>query len=209
MNPARTMRRAAWQASMLGLRRGPHITRYFMYQRLRKIGAELQLRPGRVVSVSHSEPLAELLAIKAEEMIIADYPEQNLLSLGMADDSVDYVVSDQVLEHVEGNPYQAVAECHRILRPGGVSVLTTCFINPIHGCPSDFWRFTPEALTLLHQGWSEVIEVGGWGNFEAWSVIRDGLRFEGVPDATWHPLHRIAMHNDPLWPIVTWIIARK
>ncbi len=203
------MRRAAWQASMLGLRRGPHITRYFMYQRLRKIGAELQLRPGRVVSVSHSEPLAELLAIKAEEMIIADYPEQNLLSLGMADDSVDYVVSDQVLEHVEGNPYQAVAECHRILRPGGVSVLTTCFINPIHGCPSDFWRFTPEALTLLHQGWSEVIEVGGWGNFEAWSVIRDGLRFEGVPDATWHPLHRIAMHNDPLWPIVTWIIARK
>jgi SAM-dependent methyltransferase len=180
-----------------------------MYQRLRKIGADLHLLPGSVVSVSHSEALAQVLGIEAVEMIFADYPEHNLLSLGMADDSVDYVLSDQVLEHVEGDPYQAVAECHRVLRPGGVSVLTTCFINPIHACPRDFWRFSADALALLHQDWSEVIEVGGWGNFEAWSVIRDGLRFEGVPDATWHPLHRIAMHNDPLWPIVTWIIARK
>lgn len=209
MNPARAMRRAAWQASMIGLRRGPHITRYFMYQRLRMIGADLHLPPGKIVSVSHSEALADVLGIEAVEMLSADYPEHNLLSLGMADDSVDYVLSDQVLEHVEGDPYQAVAECHRVLRPGGVSVLTTCFINPIHGCPRDFWRFTADALALLHQDWSEVIEVGGWGNFEAWSVIRAGLRFEGVPDATWHPLHRIAMHNDPVWPIVTWIIARK
>jgi len=83
------------------------------------------------------------------------------------------------------------------------------FLNPLHACPKDFWRFTPDALSLLHQDWSEIIEVGGWGNFATWSLVQDGLRFTGVPSANWHPLHKIAMYNDPLWPIVTWIIARK
>ena len=209
MRLSRKIRQFAWQASMTGLRRGPHVTRYYMYNRLQKLGSDLQLKPGRVLSVSHSDKLASLLGIKANEIVSADYPEHNFLSLNFPDSSFDYVISDQVLEHVEGDPYKAVSECHRILRPGGISVLTTCFINPIHACPKDFWRFTPDALSLLNQDWSEIIEVGGWGNFATWSLVQDGLRFTGIPNAKWHPLHKIAMHNDPLWPIVTWIIARK
>jgi len=180
-----------------------------MYNHLEKLGRKLQFNAGRTLSVSHSDRLASVLGIEASEVVLADYPEHNLLSLNFPDSSFDYLLSDQVLEHVEGDPYQAIRECHRVLRPGGISILTTCFINPIHSCPKDFWRFTPDALSLLHQDWSEIIEVGGWGNLAVWSVVEDGLRFEGVPNAPWHPLHRIAMHNDPLWPIVTWIIARK
>lgn len=209
MRLSNKIRQFAWQASMTGLHRGPHITRYYMYNCLQKLGQDLQLRPGRVLSVSHSDKLASLLGIEANEMVSADYPEHNFLSLNFPDSSFDYVISDQVLEHVEGDPYKAVSECHRILRPGGISILTTCFIKPIHTCPKDFWRFTPDALSLLHQDWSEILEVGGWGNFATWSLVQDGLRFTGIPNAKWHPLHKIAMHNDPLWPIVTWIIARK
>ncbi len=209
MNLYRNLRKLGWQASMTGLARGPHITRYYMYDHLGKVGQQNSFHPGRTLSVSHSDRLAEVLGIKPSELITADYPEHNLLALGFPDSSFDYVLSDQVLEHVEGDPYKAIQECHRILRPGGISVLTTCFINPIHACPKDFWRFTPDALALLHQNWSDIIAVGGWGNFDAWSIVQDGLRFAGIPHATWHPLHKIATHNDPLWPIVTWLIARK
>jgi len=195
---------------MKGLPRGPHnITRYFMYNRLGSIGSLLPYRTGRVLSISHSANLGDYLGLQPTGVTEANYPDHNLLSLNFADNSYDFVLSDQVLEHVEGNPQRAIDECYRILKPGGVAVHTTCFINPVHGVPNDFWRFTPEALCLLHQTWSEIIEFGGWGNFEVWSVVKDGLRAEGIPHAKWHPLHRLATKNDPLWPIVTWIVAKK
>jgi len=194
---------------MMGLARGPHITRYYMYDRLQSVGRRLPNRNGRVLSISHSGNLVELIGLRPSEIVHADYPEHNVLSLALPDDSFDYVLSDQVLEHVEGDPYQAITECHRVLRPGGIALHTTCFMNPVHGAPMDFWRFTPFALSLLHRNWSEIIEVGGWGNFQVWSVVHDGIRFDGVPHAKWHPLHQIAVDNDPLWPIVTWIVARK
>lgn len=205
----RRVRNVAWRASMLGLSRGPNITRYYMYARLRAIGPTLPNRSGRVLSISHSENLADLVGLEPSEIVPANYPEHNFLSLAFEDESFDHVLSDQVLEHVEGNPQKAIDESHRVLRPGGLAIHTTCFINPIHGVPKDFWRFTPAALSLLHSNWREIIEVGGWGNFWVWSVIRDGMRFTGVPHAKWHPLHGLAVKNDPLWPIVTWIVARK
>jgi SAM-dependent methyltransferase len=209
LNIYRKIRKLAWRASMTGLARGPHITRYYMYNRLQSIGAKLPNKGGRVLSISHSAKLAELLGLQPTEIVSADYPEHNVLSLDFPDSVFDYVLSDQVLEHVEGDPYKAIAECHRVLRPGGIALHTTCFIIPVHGAPKDFWRFTPEALSLLHQDWSQVIEVGGWGNFQVWSVVQDGMQFVGVPHAKWHPLHRLALKNDPLWPIVTWIAAKK
>jgi SAM-dependent methyltransferase len=159
--------------------------------------------------MSHSENLDDLLGLDSAEIVSANYPEHDLVALNFPDESFDYVLSDQVLEHVEGNPQQAIDECYRVLRPGGVAIHTTCFINPIHGDPKDFWRFTPAALSLLHRKWSEIIEADGWGNPEVWLAVRIGLRFVGVPHASWHPLHRLATKNNPRWPISTWVIARK
>jgi SAM-dependent methyltransferase len=203
------VRAKLWRLSMTGLPRGPHITRYAMYQRLAELGAALPDRTGRVLSISHSTRLGELLGLQPTETVEANYPDCDMTSLGFPDCSYDFVLSDQVLEHVEGDPGRAVDESWRVLRPGGIAVHTTCFINPIHGSPGDFWRFTPAALRLLCRRFTEVIDCGGWGNFEAWHLIRDGLRWEGIPHARWHPLHRLATRNDPIWPIVTWVVAKK
>jgi SAM-dependent methyltransferase len=210
MNLYRRMRNLAWRASMVGLPRGPHITRYAMYARLREVGAALSNRHGRVLAISHSANLVELLGLQPSDIVPADYPQYDLLALDFPDTSFDFVLSDQVLEHIEGDPHRVVNESHRVLRPGGIAVHTTCFINPVHGAPKDFWRFTPAALRLLHaDGWSQVIECGGWGNRDVWTAERDGMRFVGVPHAPWHPYHRLATFNDPEWPIVTWVVARK
>lgn len=193
----------------LGLSRGPHITRYSMYRRLAEVGNKLPRQCGRVLSVSHSDRLIEILGLEPTEIVAANYPDFSMLALPFDGESFDLVVSDQVLEHIEGSPQQAVDECQRVLKPGGLAVHTTCFINPIHADPDDFWRFTPSALALLHRGWSETIECGGWGNPAAWAVVRNHLRHWGIPHAKWHPLHRVAVRNDPAWPIVTWVVARK
>ncbi len=34
----------------------------------------------------------------------------------------------------------------------------------LHGYPKDFWRFSPDALRLLTEPYSEVLEADGWGN---------------------------------------------
>jgi len=180
-----------------------------MYERLRSLGLALPKRAGRLLSISHSENLAELMGITPTEIIRANYPEHSLLSLNFADSSFDFVVSDQVLEHVEGDPQAAIDECHRVLRTGGVAIHTTCFMNPFHGAPKDFWRFTPDALALLHKDWSKTIEASGWGNLQVWSVVQDGMRFVGVPHAAWHPFHKIAVRNDPEWHLVVWVVAVK
>lgn len=192
-----------------GFERGPHITRYEMYRRLAEALRDWPQKQGRVLSISHSTDLARIVGISTDDVVEVNYPEASILELPLASEDFDFVVADQVLEHVEGDPFKAVDECRRVLRSGGLMIHTTCFINPKHGAPYDFWRFTPEALSLLCREFSKVIEVGGWGNRAVWLVSAIGLLNEPIPHAAWHPLNRIATANQPEWPIVTWVIAQK
>jgi SAM-dependent methyltransferase len=204
----RTLSSRAVRLSMKGLPRGPHISRFFMYRHLAQFRQSPNMNT-KVLSISHSHPLCEVLGLDRRLVTEANYPAISMLSLPFLDSSFDYVVSDQILEHVEGDPQRAIDETLRVLKPGGLAIHATCFINPIHGAPGDFWRFTPAGLRLLCRGFSRVIECGGWGNPYAWAVVWLGLRYDGVPEAGWHPLHKLATHNNPDWPIVTWIIAQK
>ena len=77
----RKIRKLIWKGSMKGLPRGPHITRYFMYNRLRSIGHLLPSRTGRILSISHSTNLSSLLGLQPTEVVGANYPDQNILSL--------------------------------------------------------------------------------------------------------------------------------
>ena len=163
----------------------------------------------KVLAISHSKRLCNVVGFQDNQITDAIYPDVNWLNLPFPDASFDAVVSDQVLEHVEGQPQQAIDETYRVLKPGGHAVIATCLLNPIHDAPGDFWRFTPYGLKLLCKGFSSVITYGGFGNPKFFRVIELGHQFTRIPRARWHPLHRIATTNHPLWPMVVWVIARK
>ena len=78
--------------------------------------------------------------------IAANYPEVDLRNLsGYADNTLDFAVLDQVLEHVE-DPVKALNEIHRVLKKGGWLICTTPFLIQIHNYPSDYWRFSKEGM---------------------------------------------------------------
>ena len=68
--------------------------------------------------------------------------------LPFADDSLGTVLCVEVLEHVH-DPLRAVEEMHRVLRPGGIAILSSVMFMPVHAHPWDFWRFTPEGFALV------------------------------------------------------------
>lgn len=189
---------------------GLSFKRYVMYRRIRDVlGPEM--RAFKIaLSISHSEPLIQFTT-SGVEITKADYPEYNILDLPFADGSFDLVVSDQVLEHVEGDPARAVEEMIRVTKPGGITIVTTCFINPVHAAPSDYWRFTSSALELLVRTvspTSEIVEKGQWGNYYLHFLYGVGLYERSVREGN-NPMTRLAEYNQPNWPVATWVISRK
>lgn len=207
-NILRTIANIIYRLSTAGLSKGPHVTRYYMYKHLSKY-AEPRPENLRVLSISRSQHLARLLGFNNKQITDVSYPEFNIFSLPFREGEFDAVVSDQVLEHVEGEPQRAIDEVFRVLRPNGISLHTTCFINPVHGCPNDYWRFTPDALKLLTKKHGDILDARGWGNPYVWLFVAMGLRFFPIPNSCWHPANWLATTNNLAWPIVTWVLVKK
>jgi len=81
-------------------------------------------------------------------------------STNETDASYDFVLSTQVLEHVQRPPLY-LQECRRILRPGGRILLTTHGMTIEHGCPRDYQRWTAHGLEeLFLEAGFQVIRSG-------------------------------------------------
>ena len=66
-------------------------------------------------------------------------------TIGVEDNRYDFVLSNQVLEHVP-DPMRYLTEAYRVLKPGGRLLLTTHGMFEDHGCPYDFHRWTSDGL---------------------------------------------------------------
>jgi SAM-dependent methyltransferase len=64
------------------------------------------------------------------------------------DDSIGLVLLLESLEHIE-QPRRALDEIYRILKPGGLLILTTVMALGVHRCPKDYWRFCPDGIESL------------------------------------------------------------
>lgn len=73
--------------------------------------------------------------------------------------SYDSAICIEVLEHIP-NPCQAVAEIARILKPGGILILSVPHLSRLHDLPHDYYRYTEMGLRhLLMQNSFDLIEV--------------------------------------------------
>ncbi|MBX3586306.1 MAG: methyltransferase domain-containing protein [Ramlibacter sp.] len=68
----------------------------------------------------------------------------------VASNSVDVLISGQVLEHVEYFWITAL-EISRVLRPGGLACLIAPSSGPEHRYPVDCWRFYPDGMRAIAQ----------------------------------------------------------
>lgn len=94
---------------------------------------------------------------------IADITNTN--SELIEDERFDLVVFTEVLEHTL-NPFFAIDEIHRILKKGGVLVMTTPFNFRIHNPLPDCWRISEHGLRELLKHFSSVeIEENGCDRF--------------------------------------------
>ncbi len=188
---------------------GHSFTRHTMYEKIIETCGTLSGEI-KALAISHSEPLIDLLAPNAR-VTAANYPEFDLLDLAFRDEDFDLVVSDQVLEHVAGDPGRALSEMCRVAKPGALIVATTCFINPIHGEPEDYWRFTQDGLRVLAGTVpnTRIAATGQWGNLIIWPLLLAGLRRCKVRNSRFNPLTRLAEYDQTRWPIVTWVVLRK
>lgn len=143
---------------------------------------------------------ADLIAATARRVVAVDYDEAtvshvrarypqvevrtaNLTALPLPDQSVDVVVNFQVIEHLWDQP-QFVAECFRVLRPGGRLLVSTpnritftpgsdTPVNPFHTRELD----AAELIELLADGGFEV--DGVYGVFHGRELIRRDARHGG------------------------------
>jgi Methyltransferase domain len=91
---------------------------------------------------------------------------EDLRKLSFADGEVGTALCLDTLEHC-ADPVAAGRELRRVVSPdGGVCLLSSVMLIGIHGYPSDYWRFTPEGLRLLLDGYDET-DVASMGDPEA------------------------------------------
>jgi SAM-dependent methyltransferase len=81
---------------------------------------------------------------------------QDLHALGLRPDSIGTVLLFDTIEHVR-EPWRAMDELHRCLKPGGVVVMTSVFFFPVHAYPDDYWRFTSSAFGVLLSKFDPVV----------------------------------------------------
>jgi SAM-dependent methyltransferase len=76
----------------------------------------------RILEVNEAGTLTGVLR-KMPRHQLARYPECDMTVLPFNDQSFDLVVHSDTLEHV-ADPFQGLAECRRVLRPGGACIFT-------------------------------------------------------------------------------------
>lgn len=104
--------------------------------------------------------------------------------LAIAPRSFDLVVSSECIEHTP-DPLRAVREMCRVLRPGGVLILTT---------PNKVWHFSAVFAERF-----KLRPYQGLENWVGWRELRTTVEAEGLTVTTMRGFHLVPPLFRPLW----------
>jgi glycosyltransferase involved in cell wall biosynthesis len=174
-----------------GYDRGGPVDRYYIEKFL---GQEAAAIKGRVLEIGDNEYTLHFgkTQVAQSDILHVDASNQKATFIGdlsdaphVPDNTFDCVVLTQTL-HLIYEYKQALATCHRILKPGGVLLLTVPGITPIdHGewRKTWYWSFTDSALhRLMAETFpSDSLAITSYGNVFIASAFLYGL---GLPEVT-------------------------
>jgi SAM-dependent methyltransferase len=126
---------------------------------------------------------------------------------GIPEGAFDCMILTQTL-HVIYDVHSAVKTIHRLLRPGGVALVTIPGITPISRFDADqwgdFWRMTPAACKrLFAEAFSpDAVEVEAFGNVRLAAAYLYGLAAEEIPASAFFA-------SDPDYPLLICIRAKR
>lgn len=148
-----------WERSALG---------YSLIRDFRRLAIKPEYITGRLLDAGAGKlSYRHVVAPLATEYQSLDFkpthPDLNYVGdiqhMPIADQSFDTVFSAEVLEHVP-DPDQALREIFRVLKPGGMFVMSIPHLMYLHNEPYDFFRYTKYGLrVLLERAGFTVIKI--------------------------------------------------
>jgi SAM-dependent methyltransferase len=125
--------------------------------------------------------------ISAGRVVTIDFsPDKSPMTVGSCTElpfkagSFDSVICTEVLEHVS-EPETALAEIHRVLRPGGSFYITVPMYGSLHYEPFDFFRYTNHGLThLLEKRGFKITELEPFGGLFSFISVRFSESFYNI-----------------------------
>ncbi len=125
-------------------------------------------------------------------------------SIPLEDSKYDAILCTQVLEHSD-KPWQGISEIARILKPGGMAIISAPHVWFFHPHPHDNWRFTQQGLCrLCSEAGLEVVELRGQlgavaNLFQIINFLAYGL-FGKIGGPFYAALNLVGMLGDKLLP---------
>ncbi len=206
-----TLRRTAPLSDSWGYDRGTPVDRYYIERFLDEHRRDIH---GRVLEIKDST-YADRFGIGVEQRDVLDINPSNPHATFAADlaaaDAIpsnlfDCFVLTQTLQLIY-DTRACLKHAHRILRPGGVLLITVPSVSrivPRYGLQTDYWRFTPASCSAL---FGEVfgqaqVTVHSYGNVLTAIAFLTGMACEELS-------HRELEAQDPYYPIIITVRAVK
>ena len=173
-----------------GYERGQPVDRWYIERFLEENRGDIT---GRVLEVKDSA-YTDRYGHDLEERAVLDVDPGNERATYVADlaaadtvpsETFDCFVLTQTLQYVF-DVRAALGHAHRVLRPGGVLLLTLPMVSRLTDPPlTDYWRFTPLAAErMLEEAFAPgEVEVEGRGNVLAQVAFLEGLASEDLAEA--------------------------